>query len=87
MDVGPSRVVVCSANYAWYYRVQQNGSDCDGVGTESDDASAPPAHVQGFPLPSSSSVVEARLSGDEERCFFGTISGHIYVVRPDYRED
>ena len=109
MDVGPSRVVVCSSDYAWYYRVHPGNRDPqqhrrlrherplggtalgtsdgeDGRGGECGEASNPPVQLRGFPLPSSS-VAEARLSGDEERCFFGTTSGHIYVVRRDLRVD
>lgn len=128
MDVAPSRVVVCSADYAWYYEVpEQNssittsqrrnrhqdqqgtqqehiqwvqlsaercprgydggssqgssGEDKNDAGEEATTAAKapPPGSVRGFRLPSPF-VTEARFSGDGERCFFGTISGQIYVV-------
>lgn len=85
MDVEKSRVVVCSANYAWYYDVASN---CDRPCQESEakgdkgDGGYPRASnmpIKGFRLPSDC-VIEARFSGDTARCFFGTMTGHIYVV-------
>lgn len=111
MDVGPCRVVVCSADFAWYYNVRQGSSmlrqrrqgprdstggttsiDSSGGGGQNDGVGAAESIVEsssgaaqssrtlrGFQLPSSG-VTEARFSGDGERCFFGTVSGHIFVV-------
>lgn len=112
MDVGPSRVVVSSADYAWYYDVPSDTNtdsalpqqhqhhqlvrdeakhDSSGgggdqaadreneEGAENVPGSGRRTSLRGFHLPSPC-VTEARFSGDEERCFFGTMSGHLYVV-------
>ncbi|CAM9362401.1 unnamed protein product [Ectocarpus fasciculatus] len=110
MDVGPCRVVVCSADFAWYYNVRQGsnpsrqwpqeprdstggrtsmngsgggGQNGGGVAPESVVGSSSGATrssrtLRGFQLPSSR-VTEARFSEDGERCFFGTVSGHIFI--------
>eukprot|EP00752_Nemacystus_decipiens_P011974 g10614.t2 len=130
MDVSSSRVVVCSADTAWYIRVPRasdalhqqhtherrecrsrsqsqqrrihpardddagtasgregNGTDCaeSTLESSSEEAAAraaadvpPECVVPGFRLPSSC-VTEARFSEDEERCFFGSMSGEVYV--------
>lgn len=102
MDVGPCRVVVCSADFAWYYNVRQGSNtsrqrpqeprDSTGGGGQKGGGVAPESIVgsssgaarssrtlRGFQLPSSR-VTEARFSEDGERCFFGTVSGHIFIV-------
>lgn len=85
MDVEKSRVVICSANHAWYY---DGASNCDGPCRESEAkggkgdggySQASDMPIRGFRLPSDC-VIEARFSGDTARCFFGTMTGHIYVV-------
>lgn len=126
MDVGPSRVVVCSADTAWYYGIRQAsgalqhqqdpredrsqsqsqqrrvhpsqdeaGTAVRREGTRGDTAeftleasleagrgaAVSPASVRGIRLPSPC-VTEARFSGDGERCFFGSMSGDVYVVSP-----
>lgn len=140
MDVAPSRVVVCSADTAWYYDVPQASGapqhhqerrehlsqsqsqsqqrrihpsrdeassssginqstaggrqgqieDIAGSVLESSSGAAavaaaavvsPASALRGFRLPSSC-MTEARFSGDEERCFFGSMSGDVYVVGP-----
>ena len=42
---------------------------------------SPEGSLLGFRLPSSC-MTEARFSGDEERCFFGSMAGEVYVVGP-----
>lgn len=111
MDVGPCRVVVCSADFAWYYNVRQGsntsrqrrqqprdatsgsassgssggggqnggGGAAESIVESSSGAAGSSRTLRGFQLPSSG-VTEARFSGDGERCFFGTVSGHIFVV-------
>lgn len=88
MDIEKSRVVVCSANYAWYY---DTASDCDRLTQDSEargdereggryvypGSSNTP--IRGFRLPSSR-VVEARFSGNATKCFFGTKAGQVYMV-------
>lgn len=127
MDVSGSRIVVCSADTAWYYDVPwasgarqdqrerrerqpqppppqrrihlsrddagSAGSSREGRGdvagsTLESSSEAPAAAavsadgaLRGFRLPSSC-VTEARFSGDEERCFFGSTSGEVFVVSP-----
>ncbi|CAM9151082.1 unnamed protein product [Ectocarpus sp. 4 AP-2014] len=110
MDVGPCRVVVCSADFAWYYNVRQGsntsrqrrqqprdatsgsasidssggdgqnggGGAAESIVGSSSGAAGSSRTLRGFQLPSSG-VTEARFSGDGERCFFGTVSGHIFV--------
>eukprot|EP00903_Cladosiphon_okamuranus_P008216 g7909.t1 len=124
MDVSPSRVVLCSADTAWYYHVphasdtpqqdvrerrehqsesqshqrrvhpsrdkatspgrREGRLDVAGFTGEAPSNAAvtaavsPESALRGVRLPSSC-VTEARFSGDEERCFFGSMSGEVYV--------
>lgn len=133
MDVSPSRVVLCSADTAWYYhvphasdtpqqqhlherrqhqsesqsqqwRIQPSRDEAITAGIRegrldfagstleapSEAAAAavaavsPDSTLRGVRLPSSC-VTEARFSGDEERCFFGSMSGEVYVVSQSFR--